>query len=242
MKLMIRADDLGYSLGVNYGIYESVKNGMIRNIGFMVNMEHSVEGYELVKDLPIVLGQHTNICVGKPISDPKHIPSLCDDNGSFKSSKTYRKALNDFVVFEEAVIEVEAQYEMFKKITGKEPMYFEGHAVNSVNFCKALEFVANKHNLRYVPFSQNEHIEMHMDSMNPNYDPLELVKKVSMIDDDKYHMIVFHPGFLDAYILETSSLTTPRVVEVKMLCGDELKAYLEHNSIHLYTFDEVEKW
>lgn len=58
MKIMVRADDLGYSRGVNYGIYDTVKNGVIKNIGFMVNMPDSVEGYELVKDLDICLGQH----------------------------------------------------------------------------------------------------------------------------------------------------------------------------------------
>lgn len=55
MKIMVRADDLGYSRGVNYGIYDTVKNGVIKNIGFMVNMPDSVEGYELVKDLDICL-------------------------------------------------------------------------------------------------------------------------------------------------------------------------------------------
>ena len=29
MKIMVRADDLGYSRGVNYGIYDTVKNNMI---------------------------------------------------------------------------------------------------------------------------------------------------------------------------------------------------------------------
>ena len=49
-KIMVRADDLGFSKAVNYGIYETVKNGVIRNIGFMVNMPDSLHGYELVKD------------------------------------------------------------------------------------------------------------------------------------------------------------------------------------------------
>jgi len=37
-NIIIRADDLGYSKGVNYGTYESVKNGLINNVGVMVNM------------------------------------------------------------------------------------------------------------------------------------------------------------------------------------------------------------
>ena len=117
MKIMVRADDLGYSRGVNYGIYDTVKKGVIKNIGFMVNMPDSVEGYELVKDLDICLGQHTNVCIGTPVSDPKLIPSLVDENGQFKSSRTYRQSKEDFVVLEEAIIEIEAQYERFKEIT-----------------------------------------------------------------------------------------------------------------------------
>ena len=70
-KIMVRADDLGFSKAINYGIYETVKNGVIRNIGLMVNMPDSLHGYELVKDYDICLGQHTNVCVGKPICDPK---------------------------------------------------------------------------------------------------------------------------------------------------------------------------
>lgn len=55
-KIMVRADDLGFSKAINYGIYETVKNGVIRNIGFMVNMPDSLHGYELVKDYDICLG------------------------------------------------------------------------------------------------------------------------------------------------------------------------------------------
>lgn len=61
-KIMVRADDLGFSKAINYGIYETLKNGVIRNIGFMVNMPDSLHGYELVKDYDICLGQHTNVC------------------------------------------------------------------------------------------------------------------------------------------------------------------------------------
>ena len=89
-RLMVRADDLGYSKGINYGIYECVKQGVIKNIGFMVNMPDSIEGYELVKNYDICLGQHTNICVGKPVCDPTLIPSLVQENGEFKTSKDYR--------------------------------------------------------------------------------------------------------------------------------------------------------
>ena len=59
--IMVRADDLGYSEGINYGIEKSVKEGIIKNVGFMVNMPATQHGYDLLKDTEICLGQHTNI-------------------------------------------------------------------------------------------------------------------------------------------------------------------------------------
>ena len=51
MKLIMRADDLGFSEAVNLGIYKAVKEGVITSVGMMTNMEHANHGYELVKDL-----------------------------------------------------------------------------------------------------------------------------------------------------------------------------------------------
>ena len=46
--LMVRADDLGYSEGINYGIEKTVKEGVIQNIGFMVNMPASPNSSSLL--------------------------------------------------------------------------------------------------------------------------------------------------------------------------------------------------
>ena len=108
MKLIMRADDLGFSEGVNYGIYKSVVDGVITSVGMMPNMASAKHGYELVKDLDIALGQHSNICVGKPFSDPKLIPSLVQKNGNFCSSKEIRARQLDTINVAECEIELEA--------------------------------------------------------------------------------------------------------------------------------------
>lgn len=128
-RLLIRADDLGYSEGVNCGIAKTVKHGLIRSAGVMTNIPTAVHGLDLLKGRELCLGQHTNICTGRPLSDPKKIPSLCQENGEFHTSREYRmvaKQGKDFVVLDEAILEIEAQYRKFKKLTGKEPGYFEG--------------------------------------------------------------------------------------------------------------------
>ncbi|EAC5475512.1 ChbG/HpnK family deacetylase, partial [Listeria monocytogenes] len=121
MKLIMRADDLGFSDGVNCGILKSVKDGLITSVGLMPNMQEAKNGYEMIKDYRVCLGQHTNICVGRPLSDPKLIPSLVQENGEFCSSQEIRQRTNDTIVMEEAEIEIEAQLKRFRAITGKNP-------------------------------------------------------------------------------------------------------------------------
>lgn len=249
-RIMVRADDLGYSEAVNYGISKTVHEGIIRNVGFMVNMPASRHGFDLIRDADVCLGQHTNICVGRPVSDPAKIPSMVQENGCFKSSRTYRSTKEDFVVLEEAIIEVEAQYARFKEITGREPQYFEGHAVESANFFKALEIVADRHNLKNIGMSSLDSLDaatfngqkmyMWMSSMEKDYDPAAALRNmVEHSHEDGYDMMVFHPGYLDQFILNNSSLTIPRTMEVEAACSEEIKQYLKERDIKLYTYSEI---
>ena len=84
-QLIIRADDIGYSEAVNYGIEKSVKEGLIGSAGLMPNMPFAEHGLKLLEGTGIAIGQHTNMCLEKPCSDPKDIPSLVDENGYLKS-------------------------------------------------------------------------------------------------------------------------------------------------------------
>lgn len=116
IQFVMRADDLGYSEAVNYGIAKTVKEGMIRSVGVMPNMPAAQHGLALLEGEKVCYGQHTNICLGKPCADPGKIPSLLDENGNLKSSRIYREAWKKgecFTVLEEMVLEIEAQYQRF---------------------------------------------------------------------------------------------------------------------------------
>ena len=81
---------------------------------------------------------------------------------------------------------------------------------------------------------------MHMESMKEGYDPFKSFKEmVEHAHDDGCDLLVCHPGYLDAQILRTSSLTLDRTKEADMLCSEELKDYLKEHHIHLYTYDEI---
>ena len=250
-KFLIRADDLGYTEAINYGIAKSVKDGIIRSVGIMTNMPAAQHGIDLLKDVPVCYGQHTNICAGYPLTEPALIPSLCQENGAFKPSRAYREAAQkgeDFVVLEEVILEIEAQYHRFVELTGEQPHYFEAHAVASANLFKGLEIVAQRYNLPYLPMKfgepahfRNTDLYSSMESMLPNYVPFESLKKAALKDygPNGCCMFVCHPGYLDDEILKTSSMTTPRVQEVAMAIDPATKAWLAENDIQIVTYDDL---
>lgn len=247
MKLIFRADDLGFSDAVNCGIYRAIADGVITCTGLMPNMPQAAAGYALVKDKDVEVGQHTNICLGKPLCDPKRIPSLVDVNGNFYSSKEIRARQEDTIVLEEVELEIQAQLERFREITGKNPAYFEGHAVMSKNFFQGLKNVAKYNGLMYCDPVDPEWSKRHgvecgaFIRLNEKglYDPAKyLFEDEAKIKGKTCAALVFHPGYIDQYLLDHSSYTFIRPMETEFLCSDALKDWLAENNIQRMTFTE----
>ncbi len=241
-QVLVRADDLGYSYAVNVGIARAVREGLVRSVGLMPNMPEAAAGLDMIKGLDVAIGQHTNMCLGKPVADPALIPSLLDEDGNLKSSRTFRDAFKrgeDFVDFDEAVIEIEAQYARFKELVGAEPAYFEAHAVMSVNLNKAISHVAKAHGLKEQPASfdptaklvcGSTTVRMCCEDILPpdQYEPVDFIHRtVEGMEDGETVVFVFHPGYLDQFILNNSSLTVNRTKEVDALIDPELRSWIE---------------
>ena len=238
-QLLIRADDVGYSYAVDLGIARVVREGLVRSVGVMPNMPEAERGYSWVADADIAVGQHTNVCLGRPCADPALIPSMLGKDGNFHSSREFRehfKRGEELVSYDEAVIEIRAQHERFCEVVGREPDYFEAHAVMSKNLNRAIHDVAAELGLREQVASFDSSVtvmvgstpvRMVMESMAPGYDPMASIKRaVEGMADGETVVFVCHPGYLDNFILQTSSLTTPRTQEVDALISTELREWL----------------
>lgn len=247
-KLLIRADDLGYCESVNYGIARAVKSGIVRSVGVMPNMEWAEHGVRLLDGTDVTFTVHANICQGKPLTDPKKVPSLVDENGIFKDKSLYREAKEDFVVLEEVILEVEAQYLRLAELIGKKPYMIEAHAVPSNNFNKALAVVAQKYGVEFLQFVPgrgpkvgNTFFKFSMDSGNPGYNPFESLKKAmdQEFAEDEAMLMVLHPGYVDEYVLNTSYITTQRALEVAMAINPEVPKWCEENGVKLLTYGDL---
>lgn len=252
IDFIFRADDIGYCESVNYGIEKTVRSGIIKSVGLMPNMPAAEHGLKLIRGTGVCIGQHTNICVGRPCANPLKIPSMVDSYGMFLTSSVYRNAYKDgkdLVNVEEAIIEIEAQYHKFKELTGQEPGYFEAHAIMSDNLFKALEIVAQKYGLKYNKmtldgslgvFNKKYIANCVMKSGMKNYDPfLALKDAVRNAYEDIPNVFICHPGYLDQFILTHSSLTINRTKEVQMLCDPKTKEWIISQNIRLISYDDI---
>lgn len=242
-QLLIRADDLGYSYAVNVGIARTVHEGLVRSVGIMPNMPEAARGWSWIRDAGVAVGVHANVCLGHPCADPALVSSLLTPEGVFRSSREYRAAWaegTDFVRYDDAVAELEAQLACFVEVTGSEPDYFEAHAVESESLNRAVEDVARAHGYRFqaAPFDTGRSVtcgstpvRMVMRSMVPGYDPASAIREVvEQMADGETVVFVCHPGYLDQAILRSSSLTEDRTKEVDALIDPELRSWLEVQS------------
>lgn len=239
-QLLIRADDVGYSYAVDLGLARTVHEGLIRSVGVMPNMPETERGWGLIADADIAAGVHANVCLGTPCADPSQVASLLGPDGQFRSSREYRAAFKegrDFVDFDEAVVELEAQLARFLEVVGREPDYFEAHAVMSKNLNAAVEHVAQEHGYRYqVPSFDpaatvtcgDTPVRMVLRAMEPGYDPASAIREavLGMVDGETV-VFVCHPGYLDQFILANSSLTEDRTKEVDALIDPDLRTWLK---------------
>ncbi|MEI3292300.1 MAG: ChbG/HpnK family deacetylase [Thomasclavelia ramosa] len=165
---------------------------------------------------------------------------------NFCSSKEIRARQVDTINVAECEIELEAQLAKFRAITGRDPDYFEGHAVFSNNFFIALKNVAQRNNLFFENPSLDKEWEkefgitglgfMSLDE-HGLYDPRTYMEEhLDIIKNNPCAVAIFHPGFLDQYILEHSSFTLIRPMECDFLCSDWLSEWLNKNKIELVNF------
>lgn len=249
-KLVVRADDIGYSEGITLGIISSYKNGIVTSAGIMVNMPFSRQAIEMVKNDDICFGLHVNIVIGKPCcKDNTKIKSLLDNDGKFVSSKIRREQLlRDKVVFnyDEVYEEVCAQIETYKEYMNRLPEYIDIHGIEEGVSISAMCKAAKEYGIPSCPYYLDSNISM--PSKYTQNDFYKLDKSFVKLFEEKYinldrdiTLMVTHPGFIDYNLIKSSSLVQERVYEHAMLCDKEVRDWLKKNNIELVDFRKLIK-
>lgn len=227
MKLVINADDLGYTKGVTYGIIEGYKKGIIRSTTVLCNSNHLEEIPQLIQGLDIALGVHLNLTLGRPLTNNKTLTA--SDGNFYKGRKTIWSMNPDY---NEIYIEWKAQIEKFVEVFGCKPTHIDSHqsvhdaTPQSYEVAKRL---ANEYGLEMRRYSKYKYVSGFFGD-NATFENLINILKDHCNEDIE---IMVHPAFCDLDLYENSSYSLNRVKELSALCSKELIQFIKDNEIEL---------
>lgn len=83
-RLIINADDYGWSRGITDGILHAHQAGVVTSTSLMANQPASEYAIEKLQNAPnLGVGIHLNLCDGRSVLPPTQVPSLVRSDGTF---------------------------------------------------------------------------------------------------------------------------------------------------------------
>ena len=129
MQIILNADDLGASAGINAAIMLAHRQGVLTSACLMVTGEAAAEAVALARQAPaLAVGLHLVVAGGRAALPPERIPHIADGNGLFPDDPL-RAGLRYFfsrAAQAELAAELEAQFERLAA-TGLALSHVDGH-------------------------------------------------------------------------------------------------------------------
>ena len=240
MRLIINADDFGFSRGANYGIIDAYRNGVVRSTSIMAGMPGFDHAVQLLKEYPgLGCGVHLTLSAYKPVLNSHK--TIIDENGFFYKRINPNKDVERFSL-EEIYNEFCAQIEKVKS-RGIQITHLDSHHhVHTFEFLKpVIERLVEKYNL---PIRGGLQYELDYDKVIPYegifYDYTVSIETFKNLESklEKYEVLetMSHPAYIDSFIMETSSYNIKRAEELKILTSKELKEFIDSIGIELCSY------
>lgn len=233
MKLILNADDFGFSHSVNRGIVEGLSQGLVSSATLMMNTPFTDEAIELARKLKLKnIGIHLNLTYGFSVLPPNEVSSLVDETGRFH----YVCMLGYYTQYLDAKKELRAQIEKFLK-SGLKPTHLDYHHYfhEVPNIFKAYLELAKEYNLPVRTMTEESRNlakeygllttdEFSFDFHNDYGVNLETLKQIvkRYKNTDKTVEVLTHIGYIDEYTQnETGYLVREREIEVLKQAKEE---------------------
>ena len=126
MKLIVNADDFGYTPGVTRGIVRAHREGIVTATTMMANAPDTDGAARAAKaNASLDVGVHLVTTYGRPLTPVVDVPSLVEPSGHFPGlADLLRTGAPDAG---EALVEYRAQYRRVRELIGREPTHLDTH-------------------------------------------------------------------------------------------------------------------
>jgi chitin disaccharide deacetylase len=128
-RLIVNADDFGFTRGVNTGIVRAFKEGILTSATMMANGEAFAEAVELARAHPeLGVGCHLAAVGGRPVAPARDIASLVESDGQLPRTLTalMKKLVRGQVKVSDIEREFRAQVERIVQ-AGIKPTHLDSH-------------------------------------------------------------------------------------------------------------------
>lgn len=238
-KLVVTADDYGYTKAINEGIIRSATEGIVTDIAVMVltDQDDLDHGIALLKQHNLEeIGLHTSL---------------------FPWSKTKRPQRGDFIEFfkqgsdDDIRLKAMAEIEKFESIFGHPPKFispqFNMHG--NLRLLKVMAEYVVKHNipmripralieneeindnnysaevyLKRLGVKMTDHLFAHILGADAKEIKSNFLSELSGVKDNQSIEIILHPGYNDQETLESSSLNFERSRDLSIALDHKFKA------------------
>jgi chitin disaccharide deacetylase len=222
-RLIVNADDFGAGQGINRGVVEAHRDGILTSASLMVDMPGSEEGARLAAGLPhLSLGLHA---------------VLTGEDGA---------SIVDFDNPEQCRAELHRQVRRFAQLTGRLPTHLDSH--HNVHrdprlLPRFLELSAEHHlplrehsQARYFPafYGQWENGEVHLEWI----EAANLVRMLAAEIGPGVTELSCHPGYVASDF--RSSYSAERETELRTLCDPAVRRAIDELGIALINFKAME--
>ena len=250
MKVIMNADDFGFSRGVNLGILEGFQHGIITSTSLMVNMPGFDHAIELMKQYPDLLKVGLHLVTSVQYSVLKGLKTLTDENDHFYHDQNIIANCDE----EELKREYEAQLLKMME-AGFRPTHLDFHwchtpvQLNAAIYLalkydlpvragdKEIEALFKEHGVRFAP----NHISEFYNQDERTTDVETMLKLLQRSLDNHLDILGFavHPAYVDWDLLNLSSYNVQRATEFHVLTDPAIITFIKEHGIEMISFADI---
>jgi len=253
VKLIVNADDFGYTPGVTRGIVRAHHEGIVTATTMMANAPDTDGAAKAARaNAALDIGAHLVTTYGRPLSPVAKVPSLVDASGTFpRLADLLRTGKPDTG---EALTEYRAQYRRVRDLIGREPTHLDTHhwvhdlpALEDALLALAKETgaAARTHDGRQRARFRDAGVRtpdrfvrefqhagaIHLESL------LDILGRVA--EDGGVIELMCHPAEPDDALLKGSSYAAERGIELETLTDPRVREAVERLDIELVDYRAV---
>jgi predicted glycoside hydrolase/deacetylase ChbG (UPF0249 family) len=246
-RLIVNADDLGRSVGINDGIFQAHTQGIVTSATLMVGEAAAGDAAARLAAHPrLGVGLHVTLTGSRPTLPANELPSLVDADGMLPRKPEQIRAFDPAQVR----AEVEHQLRLFRDLTGRLPTHLDSHHHSHRNpvVLDALIAIAKRHRLPIRRSSEEIAERARVEGVETTtlFSELFFGERATLRTLEEIlegaprgtTEIMCHPGYSDDDLRRASGYADDREREIRVLCDPAARAAVAATGCRLVRFGE----